>query len=125
MDGVTVKVLNGEYVVPGVTLRLHFRHERALDFLVKSGSVDPKEGNQLLVAFATDILRQNYPQITEDELMDRCGLADIGAIIGAALPQSGYSRGPLEPTAVSASLAAISSDGSSTLPGGDPATSST
>ena len=124
MDGVTVKVLHGEYMVPGVTLRLHFRHERALDALRPDSGIDAKEGNKLLIAFAVDILKQNYPGITEDDLLDRVAMTDIGAIIGAALPQSGYSRRPLEPKP-SASPAPTSSDGSSTQPAGESTTSST
>ena len=124
MEGTTVKVLRGEYVVPGVTLRLHFRHERALDALRPDSGIDAKEGNKLLIAFAVDILKQNYPGITEDDLLDRVAMTDIGAIIGAALPQSGYSRRPLEPKP-SESPAPTSSDGSSTQPAGESTTSST
>lgn len=124
MEGVTVKVLRGEFVVPGVTLRLHFKHEAALDALQPNSKASPKESNRLLLAFALDILRQNYPDMTEDTLLDQAGLADIGAIIGAALPQSGYSRRPLELPA-SASPEPSLSAGSSTPPAGDPATSST
>ena len=126
MDGVPVKVLNGEYIVPGVTLRLHFRHERALDALRPDGGVDPKEANKLLVAFALDILRRNYPEITEDELIDAAGMADIGAIIGAGLSQSGYSKRPLDQASQppSASPEATSSAGSSTPPAGASTTSS-
>ena len=70
MDGVTVKVLRGEFVVPGVTLRLHFKHEAALDALQPNSKASPKESNRLLLAFALDILRQNYPDMTEDTLLD-------------------------------------------------------
>ena len=123
MQGVTVKVLNGEFLVPGVTLRLHFRHERALDALRPEAGIDSKEGNRLLIAFALDILQQNYPSLTEDQLMGMVSLADVGAIVGAALPQSGYTRRPLEPSEPSASPAPSSSDGSSTQPDGVPTTS--
>ena len=127
MRGVIVKVLNGEYVVPGVTLRLHFEHEQALEALGAASTVPPKEANRLLLDFALAILRQNYPALTRDELIDTAGMADLGAIIGAALPQSGYSRGPLA-RAVSAgngSPAPNSSAGSSMPPAGDPPPSST
>ena len=124
MEGVTVKVLRGEYVVPGVTLRLHFRHEAALDALRPGSGLDPKESNKLLIAFAIDILKQNYPGITEDELLDRVSMGDIGAIIGAALPQGGYTRRPLEPSPIP-SPDPKSSDGSSTQPAGESTTSST
>ena len=125
MEGVPVKVLHGEYTVPGVTLRLHFRHERALDVLARRVEVDGKEGNKLLVAFALDILRQNYPEITEDELIDKVSIPDLGAIIGAALPQSGYSQRPLGSPPASASPAPSSSAGLSTQPAGESTTSST
>ena len=127
MRGVTVKVLNGEYVVPGVTLRLHFEHEGALEALGPGSTVAPKEANRLLLEFALAILRQNYPALTREEFLDAAGMADVGAIIGAALPQSGYSRGPLGQAASgpNPSPAPNSSDGSSTPPVGDPGTSST
>ncbi len=124
MEGTTVKVLRGEYVVPGVTLRLHFRHERAFEALQPGKGIDAKEGNRLLIAFALDILKQNYPEITEDELLDTASLADIGSIVGAALPQSGYTRRPLEPSP-SPSPDPTSSAGSSTQPAGESGTSST
>ena len=124
MQGVTVKVLNGEFLVPGVTLRLHFRHERALESLQPGKGIDAKEGNRLLIAFALDILRQNYPDITEDDLLDNASLGDVGAIVGAALPQSGYTRRPLEPSP-SQSPDPTSSAGSSTQPDGASQTSST
>ncbi len=125
MDGVTVKVLRGEFIVPGVTLRLHFKHEAALDALQPGWNANPKESNRLLFAFALDILKQNYPDLTEDALLDQCGLADVGGIIGAALPQSGYSRRPLDREKPIGSPDPSSSAGSSTPPAGDPATSST
>ena len=125
MRGVIVKVLNGEYVVPGVTLRLHFDHEQALEALGAASTVPPKEANRLLLEFALAILRQNYPALTREEFLDAAGMADVGAIVGAALPQSGYSRGPLAQRAGNDSPAPTSSDGSSTPPVGDPGTSST
>lgn len=122
MKGVPVKVAFGEYVVPPVSLRMHFDHEAELD-VIRNKDANPKEWTRAAIAFLLAVLARNYPDITEEQFLERVSQTDLATLIVAATNQSGYTKGPLD--SPSASPEATSSAISSTQPAGTPTTSLT
>lgn len=124
MRGVKVPVAFGEYVVPPVSLRLHFDLAPERKILANT-QADPDEWARTARKFMLAVLARNYPDLTEDQFSDATSEPDLPALLIAATRQSGYTDRPLVRAEERSSPEPSSSATSSTPPAGSQTTSST
>lgn len=124
MRGVKVQVAFAEYTVPAVSLRLHFDHAAERKLLANT-QADPDEWARAAVKFLLAVLARNYPDLTEEQLLETVSEPDLAALLIAATRQSGYTERPLVRTEERSSPEPSSSATSSAQPAGSPTTSST
>lgn len=127
-----VTLTNGATTITVAPMNLRIQFDETLkddvDRVMQGSKDDPKAFQQSAITVILACARRNHPELSRDQLLDVLDSADLGPVLVSVLTKSGFKPRPLEiepVVAVNPSLAAASSDSSSTELAGPSTTSST
>lgn len=127
-----IQLSNGATTITVAPMNLRIQFDETLkddvDRVMQGSKDDPKAFQQSAITVILACARRNHPELSRDQLLDVLDSADLGPVLVSVLTKSGFKPRPLETEPVVAanpSLAAASSDSSSTELAGPSTTSST
>ncbi|RBB38909.1 hypothetical protein DPV79_16145 [Burkholderia reimsis] len=95
IDGVSVKLGARDFVIPPLNFKLLQTLAEPLAVVNKGGSfVSDPETRAAFVAVITACVQRNYPEVTNDDMLDLLDVSNAQAAMLALLGVSGYEAKP-------------------------------